>query len=190
VPNDVLSSNEYQTFWNRLGQGESIKGIFKRISGEDKIVWLNAIYNPILDDNGKVIKVIKFATDITAEQEMIAESKGVIEGINATMAIIEFTPEGKILTANENFLLVMEYNLKEIVGEHHRKFVPPDVQASDGYKIFWRDLAAGKPTKGVFKRITASAKTVWLNAIYNPILNANGEVTKVTKFATEVTHAA
>jgi methyl-accepting chemotaxis protein len=105
---------------------------------------------------------------------MIAESKGVIEGINATMAIIEFTPEGKILTANENFLLVMEYNLREIVGEHHRKFVPPDVQASDGYKIFWRDLAAGKPTKGVFKRITASAKTVWLNAIYNPILNANG----------------
>jgi PAS domain S-box-containing protein len=190
VPNDVLESNEYQTFWNRLGQGESIKGIFKRISGENKIVWLNAIYNPILDDNGKVIKVIKFATDITAEQEMIAESKGVIEGINATMAIIEFTPEGKILTANENFLLVMEYNLREIVGEHHRKFVPPDVQASDGYKIFWRDLAAGKPTKGVFKRITASAKTVWLNAIYNPILNANGEVTKVTKFATEVTHAA
>lgn len=188
VPADILQSNEYKTFWSRLASGESIKGIFKRVSQTGNTVWLNAIYNPILDANGKVIKVIKFATDITAEQEMIAENKGVIEGINATMAIIEFTPNGKILTANENFLNTMGYSLDEIAGQHHRRFVPEDILASEDYRIFWRDLAAGKPTKGVFRRISASGKTVWLNAIYNPIFNANGEVTKVTKFATDVTN--
>jgi methyl-accepting chemotaxis protein len=187
VPADVLQSSEYKTFWSRLARGESIKGIFKRVSREGKIVWLNAIYNPILDAVGNVIKVIKFATDITAEQEMIAESKGVIEGINATMAIIEFTPHGQILTANENFLNTMEYSLTEIVGQHHHKFIPEDILASDEYRVFWRNLAAGKPTKGVFRRVTGSGKTVWLNAIYNPIFNANGEVVKVTKFATDVT---
>lgn len=188
VPADILQSGDYKTFWSRLARGESIKGVFKRISRDGKIVWLNAIYNPILDAAGNVIKVIKFATDITAEQEMIAESKGVIEGINATMAIIEFTPHGQILTANENFLRTMEYSLAEIVGQHHHKFIPEDIRTSDDYRIFWRNLAAGKPTKGVFRRITASGKTVWLNAIYNPIFNANGEVTKVTKFATDVSH--
>ncbi len=189
VPNDILHSDDYKTFWNRLASGESIKGVFKRLSQDGKIKWLNAIYNPILDAAGNVIKVVKFATDITLEQEMMAESKGVIEGINATMAIIEFTPHGTVLTANENFLQTMGYRMEDIAGQHHRKFVPKDILVSDEYRIFWRDLAAGKPTKGVFRRTTASGKTVWLNAIYNPIFNANGEVVKVTKFATEVVKA-
>jgi PAS domain S-box-containing protein len=189
VPNDILHSNEYKTFWNRLAAGESIKGVFKRLSQDGQIKWLNAIYNPILDAAGNVIKIVKFATDITHEQEMMAESKGVIEGINATMAIIEFTPHGTVLTANENFLRTMEYRLEDIAGHHHHKLVPEDIRVQDDYRTFWRDLAAGKATKGVFRRLTASGKTVWLNAIYNPILNANGEVVKVTKFATEVVKA-
>lgn len=189
VPNDVLNSNEYKTFWSRLAAGESIKGIFKRLSQDGQIKWLSAIYNPILDAAGHVIKVVKFATDITHEQEMMAESRGVLEGINATMSIIEFTPHGTVLTANENFLRTMEYRLEDIVGRQHHKFVPDDIRASDDYRTFWRDLAAGKATKGVFRRLTASGKIVWLNAIYNPILNANGEVVKVTKFATEIAKA-
>jgi methyl-accepting chemotaxis protein len=186
VPQEVLESDEYKTFWERLAHGEKTTGIFKRISLKGKTIWLNAIYNPILNANGTVYKVLKFATDITAQQEMLAEGKGVLAGINNTMATIEFKPDGTILNANSNFLKVMETSLDQIRKKHHKIFVPQDVLNSEEYKAFWSQLASGEPRSGIFKRMSASGKTVWLNAIYNPILNANGDVFKVIKFATEV----
>ncbi|HOX82537.1 MAG TPA: PAS domain S-box protein [Chryseolinea sp.] len=187
VPKEILDTDEYKTFWTRLASGKSASGMFKRVSSKGDTIWLNAIYNPILDTNGEVIKVVKFATDISAEQEMMAESKGILNGINATMATIEFTPDGKILSANDNFLKTMKYNLADIKGTHHKKFVPKEILESDDYKTFWIRLGAGESISGVFKRITSTGDIVWLNAIYNPILNTNGDVTKIVKFATNVT---
>jgi methyl-accepting chemotaxis protein len=116
----------------------------------------------------------------------MAEMKGVLSGINATMATIEFTPDGTILTANANFLKTVRYTLEEIKGLHHRKFVSKEIQASEDYKTFWTRLASGKSITGVFERIASTGEMVMLNAIYNPILNTNGDVVKVIKFATEV----
>lgn len=187
APKEVAESEEYKTFWTRLAAGEAITGIFKRVSATGDTVWLNAIYNPILDANGKVVKTIKFATDITAEQQMLAETKGILAGINATMATIEFTPDGTVITANDNFLKVVRYKHQEIKGKHHRIFAPIEVADSDEYKTFWNRLASGEAITGIFKRVASSGDTVWLNAIYNPILDANGKVAKVVKFATDVT---
>jgi PAS domain S-box-containing protein len=187
APKEVLESEEYKTFWTKLASGEAITGIFKRISSSGKVVWLNAIYNPILNANGDVVKVIKFATDITLQQEMLAESSGVITGINTTMATIEFTPDGTVITANDNFLKSMGYTLDKIKGKHHKLFAPKEVIESEEYKTFWTRLASGAAIAGVFKRVSATGNNVWLNAIYNPILNANGDVVKVIKFATDVT---
>jgi methyl-accepting chemotaxis protein len=187
VPQEILESEDYKTFWRRLASGEAITGIFKRIAGDGKTVWLNAIYNPISDTNNEVIKVVKFATDITSQQELLAESKGVINGINSTMATIEFTPDGKVLTANSNFLKVAKYAIEEIRGKHHRTFVPAEIRDSADYKNFWNTLASGESIKGIFKRINSEGKVVWLNAIYNPIVNADGIVIKVAKFATDIT---
>lgn len=187
VPNEIAASDDYKTFWSRLSSGESIAGVFKRIASDGKTIWLNAIYNPILNADNEVVKVVKFATDITAEQEMQAESKGLINAINATMATIEFTPDGTILTANDNFLKTVKYSLADIKGKHHQKFVPKDILESDDYKKFWKRLASGESITGVFKRIASDGKIVWLNAIYNPVFNADGQVVKVVKFATDVT---
>jgi methyl-accepting chemotaxis protein len=187
VPSEILGSADYQTFWNRLAMGESFTGIFKRVASDRQVVWLNAIYNPILDANGEVTKVVKFATDITLQEELMAETKGILKGIDATMATIEFTPEGEVVNANENFLRTMKYTLNEIKGKHHRMFVSDEVFQSEEYKTFWKRLAAGESINGEFKRIRADKKVVWLNAIYNPILNANGDVSKVIKFATDIT---
>lgn len=187
VPRDVLEAPDYKKFWSRLAAGESITGIFKRVSASGSTVWLNAIYNPIFNSDNKVIKVVKFATDITAEQEMLSESKGILRGINETMATIEFTSEGRIITANINFLKSIKYSLAEIQGNHHSMFVPPETRDSDDYKIFWRTLAKGEPVKGIFKRVDALGNFIWLNAIYNPIFNANKEVVKILKFATDIT---
>lgn len=187
VPDDIVNSEDYKTFWTRLAAGESFSGVFKRMSSNKKIVWLNAIYNPILDAHGSVVKVVKFATDITKQEELAAETKGVLRGIDATMATIEFTPTGEVVSANENFLKTMNYSLEAIKGKHHRMFVREDVLHSDEYRSFWKKLGAGEAVNGEFERIGAGGKTVWLNAIYNPILNSNGEVAKVIKFATDIT---
>jgi PAS domain S-box-containing protein len=187
VPTDKVNGKDYKTFWSRLANGESIAGVFKRISSDQEVVWLNAIYNPILNERNEVIKVVKFATDITKQEELIAETKGVLSGINATMATVEFTPQGEILNANENFLKVMNYSLSEIKGKHHRMFVSDEILHSEEYNTFWKRLAAGESITGEFKRVNSDNKTIWLNAIYNPILSSNGDVSKVIKFATDIT---
>ena len=119
--------------------------------------------------------------------EKAAESQGILDGINATMATIEFTPEGNVINANENFLTTMKTTLSEIHGKHHSGFVPAEIKSSIEYKTFWTDLAQGIDKKGEFKRINALGEVVWLNAIYNPIKNASGEVVKVIKFGTDIT---
>jgi PAS domain S-box-containing protein len=187
VPKEVQMTSDYETFWSRLASGIPISGIFRRISLKGETVWLNAIYNPIFNEKDEVIKVVKFATDITLEQEMLAENKGILNGINVTMATIEFTPDGTVLTANNNFLKSMKCTLDEIKGKHHRNFVPKHLLVTDEYKVFWSNLASGISNSGVFERVNAQKEIVWLNAIYNPIFNANGDVVKVIKFATDIT---
>jgi PAS domain S-box-containing protein len=186
VPTEIAESKEYQSFWFNLAQGQSFSGILKRVNSKGEIIWLNAIYNPILNENKEVVKVVKLASDITSQQEILAENKGLLEGINTTMATIEFSPDGTVVTANENFLNTMKYSLSQITGKHHKIFVPKEIVLSDDYLTFWSNLAAGKPFKGTFKRINSEGKEVWLNAIYNPILNASGTVVKVVKFATDI----
>lgn len=187
VPKEILDGNDYKTFWRRLASGQSETGIFKRMDSSGNTVWLNAIYNPILNTNNEVIKVVKFATDITVEQELLAESKGILRGIDVTMATIEFRPDGTIIKANDNFLKTMRYTLRDIQGAHHSKFVPKEIFESTEYKTFWGRLASGESITGAFKRVDSAGNTVWLNAIYNPIFNASNEVIKVVKFATDIT---
>lgn len=187
VPDEILETSEYKTFWKRLAKGEAITGVFKRIDSVGNTIWLNAIYNPILNANKEVIKVVKFATDITAERELLAETKGLLQGINASMAAIEFTPDGIVLQANENFLKTMKYELTDIKGVHHKKFVPQEIIETEDYKNFWRRLSQGESIAGIFQRVNANGNTVWLNAIYNPIFNASHQVVKVVKFATDIT---
>ncbi|MBX2966477.1 MAG: GAF domain-containing protein [Cyclobacteriaceae bacterium] len=116
-----------------------------------------------------------------------ADMTGMLEGINATMGMVEFSPDGTILTANDNFLKSVKYGLDEIKGKHHKIFVPHEIAETSDYKAFWKNLAAGKTNSGVFKRTSSSGDTIWLNGIYSPIRNTNGDVVKVVKFATDVT---
>jgi PAS domain S-box-containing protein len=187
VPKEVQLTDDYKTFWTDLADGEEKIGIFKRIDSDGKTLWLNAIYNPIKNAEGKVNKIIKFATDVTAQKEQEADLAAKMAGINATMATIEFTPEGIVVNANENFLTSMKCSLKDIYGKHHRNFVPKEIKESEDYSTFWSRLAAGIENKGIFKRINTKGDTVWLDAIYNPISDSEGKVIKVIKFATDIT---
>ena len=179
-------SPDYRDFWAKLGRGEYENHQFKRIAKDGTEVWIQASYNPIFR-GGKPYKIIKFATDITAQKLRSAEDSGTMSAISRAQATIEFTPDGEILNANENFLNALGYQLSEIKGRKHAMFCEPAYTQSAEYKQFWQKLAAGEFVAGEFMRLGKGGNKVHIQASYNPIFDMNGRVLKVVKFATDVT---
>jgi len=159
---------EYQEFWNKLRQGTYQAAEYKRVGKGGKEIWIQASYNPIVDKNGNVIKVVKYATDITDQ-------------------VIEFDLSGNILNANENFTATVGYSLNEIVGKHHSIFVEPEYAKSAEYRDFWGKLGRGEFEADEYKRIGNGGKEIWIQASYNPILDPDGKPFKVVKYATDIT---
>jgi methyl-accepting chemotaxis protein len=182
-------SPEYAEFWHKLGRGDYDEAKFKRLGKGGKEIWLRASYNPVLDKNGKAIRVVKFATDVTAAKLQRAEYEGKVKAIDRVQAVIEFELDGTVITANENFLDTFGYDLDEVVGKHHRIFCEPDYAASQEYADFWQKLGRGEYAAAEFKRLGKGGEAIWLQASYNPILDADDRPFKVVKFATDVTAA-
>ena len=181
------ASPEYRAFWDKLGRGEFTAGQFKRIGKGGREVWIEATYNPVLDRNGRPLRVVKFASDISERMALLADLTGKADAIGKSNAVIEFTLDGTILTANQNFLNALGYGLDEIKGRHHSMFVDPAMVASDSYKAFWAELARGAYQAGQYRRIGKGGREVWIEASYNPVVDANGRPVKVVKYATDVT---
>ncbi|WP_183906001.1 methyl-accepting chemotaxis protein [Rhizobium sp. BK008] len=180
------SSAEYKAFWTKLSAGKFDQQQYKRLGKGGREVWIEASYNPVFR-RGKPVKVIKIATDITAQKLKSAEHAGKIDALSRAQAIIEFTPAGEILTANDNFLTALGYSLAEIQGKHHSMFCESDYSKSEAYKEFWRKLAGGQLVADEFMRVGKGGRKVYIQASYNPIFDLNGKVFKVVKFATDVT---
>jgi methyl-accepting chemotaxis protein len=176
-----------KAFWAKLNRGEFDAREYKRIGKGGREVWIQASYNPVINSKGTVLKIVKGATDITAEKLKNAEFEGKINAISRVQGIIEFTPGSEVITANENFLNLLGYRLDEIKGQHHRLFVEPSYAQSSDYQEFWRKLNAGEYIAAEFKRIGKGRKEVWIQASYNPIFDLNNKVMKMTKFATDIT---
>ncbi|WP_305885099.1 methyl-accepting chemotaxis protein [Pleionea sp. CnH1-48] len=187
APEELKNSAEYSQFWKRLNQGDYESGEYKRITKSGKEIWIQASYNPILDMFGKPFKVVKYATEVTAEKVRNADYSGQIEAVGKSTAVIEFDMKGYIQDANENFLGAMGYSLAEIKGQHHSMFVEPEMRTSPEYTQFWEMLGRGEFQVGEYKRIGKGGKEIWIQASYNPILDLNGNPFKVVKFATDVT---
>jgi methyl-accepting chemotaxis protein len=187
VEPSVRDSREYREFWARLNRGEFQAAQYKRIGKGGREIWIQASYNPILDASGKPVKVMKFATDITAQKIQSMEDAGKITAMSRAQAMVEFNMDGTIVTANENFLSAIGYSLAEVKGKHHSMFVTPADRDSAAYREFWISLNRGDYQAAEYKRIGKGGKEVWILATYNPILNESGKPFKVIKFATDVT---
>ncbi|MGE7369655.1 methyl-accepting chemotaxis protein [Neorhizobium sp. NPDC001467] len=183
---DYAASAEYRQFWSNLGAGRFDAGEYKRLTKTGEEIWIQASYNPVLS-GGKPIKVVKIASDITAAKAKATEDAAKLLAISHSQAVIEFTPQGEILNANDNFCQGLGYALAEIQGRHHRMFCDPAYAASPAYAVFWQRLAAGDFIADEFVRFGKGGKEIWIQAAYNPIRNLKGEVYKVVKFATDVT---
>jgi methyl-accepting chemotaxis protein len=180
-------SAAYREFWAKLGRGEFQSAEYKRFGKGGKEVWILASYNPILDDTGKPFKVVKFASDITADKLKTANFAGQIEAIGKSQAVIEFSMDGHVLTANANFLGALGYSLAEIQGKHHSMFVPSDQRDSEAYRAFWANLNRGEFQSGEYERVGKGGRQIWIQASYNPIRDLNGKPCKVVKYASDTT---
>jgi methyl-accepting chemotaxis protein len=187
VTPEMKSSAEYRTFWNNLNRGEYQAGEFKRLGKGGKEVWIQGSYNPILGNDGKPLKIVKFAMDTTAVKIRSMDDAGKIAAIGRSQAVIEFKLDGTIVTANDLFLNVLGYNLAEIEGKHHSMFVDSATRDGAAYREFWASLNRGEYQAAEYKRIGKNGKEVWILATYNPILDETGRPIKVVKFASDVT---
>lgn len=183
-----VRSADYTTFWDELGRGKAQIGEFKRIAKDGSEVWIQASYTPVKDDNGKVVKVVKVATDVTKQRLKNSDYEGQLAAIRKSNAVIEFNMDGSIITANDNFLAALGgYSLNEIKGKHHRMFVDANYARSAEYADFWRKLNNGEYFVGTYTRYDKRGKEVYIQASYNPIMDLNGKPFKVVKYALDMT---
>ena len=184
---DYAASAQYQDFWRRLSAGETFGGLFQRRHKDGHLVWLRATYNPVFNAAGKVTRIVKLASDVTAQVEDRLRSAGVLEAIDRSMAVIAFSPDGHVQHANGNFLQCLGYQLDDVLGQHHRMFCTRDYAASPAYASFWDGLRQGRYHQGQVQRVSRQGRTVWMEASYNPVFTQEGTVSGVVKVATDIT---
>ncbi len=183
-PSAYTASEQYRQFWQDLAAGQPKHGQFLRIGKQQKPLALDATYFPIVA-NGTVTQIVKFASDVTSEVENARQTQAIITSLDRSLAVIEFSPEGQILSANANFLNAVGYQAAEIIGQHHRIFCKPDFYQK--YPNFWQELAKGHIKSGQFERLNANGQSLWLEATYNPIYDEHHNIVKVIKFASDIT---
>ncbi len=184
-PPDYVNTPQYADFWQSLRNKSNHKGTFLRKKKNGEQVWLEATYFPVSNEQGQLTHIYKIAANVTQDHEQHQNLTYISQALDRSMATIEFTPEGEIITANKNFLDLMGYRLDDIAGRHHRLFCDDDFYKQN--PDFWQQLSRGKFSSGQFQRRTARGRSVWLEASYNPILDAKGMVVKVIKFASDIT---
>ncbi len=151
---------------------------------------LDLLVSAIYDDGGDYLGPMvtwELVTEKKKLEERNTDFAGQISAISKSQAVIELNMDGTIVTANENFLTTLGYTLGEIQGKHHSMFVDPTFAASTEYKEFWAKLNRGEGDAKEYLRLGKGGKEIWIQASYNPIMDASGKPYKVVKYASDIT---
>ncbi|MBV8919945.1 methyl-accepting chemotaxis protein [Bradyrhizobium sp.] len=183
----MRASADYRTFWADLNKGKTRTGVYSWVGKNGKEVWLRAAFTPLADAGGRLVKVVEFGSDVTAQRIQSMEDAGKLAAIARSQAVIDLDLDGTIVGANEALLQGMGYSLAEIVGKHHSMFVAPAERDSAAYREFWAALNRGEFRIGEFKRIGKDGREAWVLASYNPILDDSGKPFRVVVFASDIT---
>lgn len=187
VPAHVKTDEFHHRFKNAMTRGEHFAGAVRLLRGNGEEAWLRSIVQPVRSSDGRIKHISLFASDLTRTIEASREHENLIGALVRSTAVIEFDLNGNVLNANDRFLSGMGYSLAQIKGKHHRLFCTPEEYNSAEYQNFWRRLNNGEFVADRFKRVDSHGRTVWLEASYNPVVDANNKLYKVVKFATVIT---
>ncbi|WLI01849.1 methyl-accepting chemotaxis protein [Pseudomonas simiae] len=187
VPAHVRKDEFQLRFKNALVRGEHFAGTVRLVRGNGLEVWLRSIVQPVRSSDGRIKHFSIYSSDLTRTIEASREHENLITAVVRSTAVIEFDLGGHVLTANDRFLSGMGYSLAQIQGKHHRMFCEPEEYNSTEYQDFWKRLNAGEFVAARFKRVDSHGRVVWLEATYNPVMDATDRLYKVVKFATVIT---
>ena len=187
IPPYVSKLPCFHNFNKAIAEFEPVSDNYRYFSANGPLVWLNVNWFPLRGADGKLAYVQGYARDVTDAVEGAKESEAFIDALIRSTAVIQFNLDGTVITANEQFQRAMGYQLGELVGEHHRKFCTAEEANSAEYAAFWQKLNNGEYVADRFKRIDSRGHEVWLEATYNPVYDAEGNLCKVVKFASVVT---
>lgn len=165
--------------------GNHWHGAIQLVSQNGNEHWYRVIMQPLSTAEGEKIEV--FCSELTRTISHSRQQQDMLAALDRSQAVIEFSLDGIILDANNNFLKGMGYSKSQIIGQHHRIFCPSTEVDTDEYRNFWRRLSSGEFFSGRFRRVDRNGNDVWLEATYNPIHDETGELYKVVKFASVVT---
>jgi methyl-accepting chemotaxis protein len=187
VPEEVRRDDFHRRVWAALQNGDNFSGALRLLRKDGREAWLRVLLHPIRSANNDLQSFVIYANDLTRTIETSREQEGMIKALIRSTAVIEFDVQGHVLLANDRFLQAMGYRLEQIKGKHHRLFCAPEEAASAEYAEFWERLRRGEFVASRFKRLDAAGRTVWLEASYNPVFDANDRLVKIVKFATVIT---
>ncbi|WP_419718577.1 methyl-accepting chemotaxis protein [Erwinia aphidicola] len=176
---------EYAQFWQTLSSGNAINGVFERYRKDKSIFYIGGSYFPVKNKKNEVVRIVKIASDITEEHKKLKNKEAIISAIDSSMALIEFTTEGGVIDANENFLKLMGYQRDDVIGRHHRIFCFDDFYTKN--PDFWSKIGTGHSFSGRFERKNSSGQRIWLEANYTPVRDSHGVINKVIKIASDIT---
>ena len=170
----------------QLHDGETVEFCHEHCSPDRVRVALRISCTPAFDADGAMSGIVGLVTGAGAAHTTGHDSE-LVAAVSASQAMIEFTPQGEIVSANENFLTTMGYDPGEVIGHHHRMFVNPTEAASPKYAAFWDALQQGHSQTGEFPRIAKNGSVVWIAATYTAVRDSAGQVRRIVKLATDVT---
>lgn len=185
APADLASAG-FQRRWARIRNGGRDRGSYVRLTASGEERWLRGSYTALRGENGFVGTAL-VAEDVTEEQRLAAAAASRLAAIDRAQLVIEFNLEGTVTDVNANYLAATGYSRDELVGRHHTMLCPPGAAASADYRALWQRLSRGEQAGGEVQRLGRDGRTLWLQAIYNPILDARGRTVRIVGFATDVT---
>lgn len=187
VPVNARTTQHFIQLKSAIENGRHWTGAVQIEDGNGEDAWIRAIVQPEKDSSEKLLRFSVFSVNLTRTITDSREKDDMLKALNRSSAVIEFSLDGIILQANDNFLQTMGYTKDQVIGKHHRMFCEPELSNSPEYEAFWQKLAQGEYISERFKRLDSRGESIWLEASYNPIRNDNGKFYKVAKFATDIT---
>ncbi len=169
-----------------IANNESFETEFRITARDGSEKWISASVSPIQNDDGIIHAIDGVLLDITDTKRKNAEFEGVVNAMNYSVSVAEFSIDGFILSANQHFLDLLGYTQEEVIGRHHSILCPPDFISTDRYKQKWISLKRGEFVHGEFLRYGKNGKQVWINASYSPIRDTDGTVVKVLMFMMDI----
>jgi methyl-accepting chemotaxis protein len=182
-----MPKQTFKELWSTIGRGKPFRGIIKNRAKDGTPYYVDAVIAPVMGANGKPEKYIGVRYDITEAEIERQNAKGILAAIDDSFAYMEFDVNGNVLTANENSLKVLGYRIEEIRGKHDRIFADHQVADSSEYRQLWSDLSSGVGRSGTFKRVSKDGREIWLQAVYAPVKDEMGRVSKFVQIASDVT---